>query len=199
VIRGEEHLPLNPTLAYAVDRGMHLTYIDRTTYRYKDDPAFADRLHQQFREFYLLPEGGTNVQALRGCAELPAEIPIGFDVICCATGTGGTLAGIATALGRGQYALGFSVLKGGSFLGEEVHRLQHAYGHVTENWSIETEFHFGGYARRKPELDRFIDDFRQRHGVTLDWVYEAKMMYGIYKLTELGRFHPGTVLVAVVA
>jgi 1-aminocyclopropane-1-carboxylate deaminase len=106
VIRGEEHLPLNPTLAHAVDRGMHLAYLDRTTYRDKDDPAFTDRLHQQLGEFYLLPEGGSNVQALRGCAELPAEIPIGFDVICCATGTGGTLAGIATALKRGQHALG---------------------------------------------------------------------------------------------
>ncbi|WP_238173418.1 hypothetical protein [Kribbella speibonae] len=33
VIRGEEHLPLNPSLEYAVRRGMHLTYLDRTTYR----------------------------------------------------------------------------------------------------------------------------------------------------------------------
>ncbi len=199
VIRGEEHLPLNPALAYAVDRGMQLIYLDRTTYRDKDNPAVTDRLHQRFGEFYLLPEGGTNVHALRGCAELPAEIPIEFDLICCATATGGTLAGIATALKPGQHALGFSVLKGGTFLDEEVRRLQHVCGHVTENWSIEIEFHFGGYAKRKPDLDRFIDDFQQRHGVTLDWVYEAKMMYGIFKLLELDRFHPGTVVVAVVA
>jgi 1-aminocyclopropane-1-carboxylate deaminase len=35
VIRGEEHLPLNPILAGAVVRGMRLTYLDRTTYREK--------------------------------------------------------------------------------------------------------------------------------------------------------------------
>ena len=37
VIRGEEHLPLNPTLAFAVSQGMHLTYLDRTSFRNYQD------------------------------------------------------------------------------------------------------------------------------------------------------------------
>jgi len=198
VIRGEEHLPLNESLAFAVSRGMRLTYMDRATYREKTRPEVMTSLREQFGDFYLLPEGGSNALAVKGCAELPGEIDIEFDVICCACGTGGTLAGISAALKDGQQALGFSALKGGQFLADEVARLQgEAYGRVFENWSIEYDFHFGGFAKRKPELDRFIDDFEARHGLRLDWVYVGKMMYGIYALAEQGRFDGRTVVAVI--
>ena len=67
---------------------------------------------------------------------------------------------------------------------DEVRRLQEAFGRVTTNWSIETEYHFGGFARRPAELDRFIEEFAARHGIVLDWVYEAKMLYGVYASAE---------------
>lgn len=199
LIRGEEHLPLNSSLAYAARLGMRLTYLERSTYRHKHEPEVIDGLRQRFGDFYLLPEGGSNALAVHGCAEIPAEIDEPFDVICCAVGTGGTLAGIAAGLRAGQRALGFSVLKGGAFLNDEVARLQReAYGYTTENWSIDLDHNFGGFAKRKPELDAFIADFRARHGIILDWVYVAKMMYGIYDLADQGTFEPGTTIVAVI-
>lgn len=199
IIRGEEHLPLNSSLRYAVDMGMRLSYLDRMSYRKKNSPDVLDGLADEFGDFYLIPEGGSNELAMAGCHELPQEIDTDFDVICCACGTGATLAGIAAGLEPGQRALGFSALKGGSFLRDDVARLQaRAFGGETGNWSIETDFHMGGYARRNRELDDFIDSFRRRHGVLLDWVYVAKMMYGIFSLTAQGRFPRGTTLVAVV-
>jgi 1-aminocyclopropane-1-carboxylate deaminase len=198
VIRGEEHLPHNPTLAYAVGRGMRLVHLDRTTYRAKTDPQVIAGLRREFGDFYLVPEGGTNALALGGCAELPAEIPFAFDWICCAAGTGGTLAGIALGLNEGQRAVGFSALKGGAFLVDDVRRLQAEYGRVTGTWSVETDYHFGGFARRDAKLDDFIRDFEERHAITLEWVYVAKMMYGIFALVRAGRFVPGTVVVATV-
>ena len=124
MIRGEEHLPLNPTLEYAIGRGMRLAYMDRITYRSKHTLEVVAGLREQWGEFYLIPEGGSNRLAVLGCVELPPEIDIDFDVICCAVGTGGTLAGIAAGLGPGQRAVGFSSLKGGDFLTEDVERLQ---------------------------------------------------------------------------
>jgi 1-aminocyclopropane-1-carboxylate deaminase len=159
VIRGEEHLPLNPALWYACEQGMRLTYLDRTTYRAKESPEVLDVLREQFGDFFLLPEGGSNAAAVRGAAELPAELTIPYDVICCACGTGATLAGVAAGLPPGKRAIGFSVLKGGEFLVDEVRRLQSDYGTVTTNWSIELDYHFGGFARRNSTLDRFIDEF----------------------------------------
>lgn len=198
VIRGEEHLPLNASLGYAVSCGMRLTYLDRATYRSKDSPAVIAALRAEFGHFYLLPEGGSNALAVRGCAEIPGEIAEPFDMICCPCGTGGTLAGLASGLRAGQRALGFSVLRG-DFLGREVARLQRdALGAPTPNWSVNYGFHFGGYARRTAELTEFITDFEQRHGLALDWVYVAKMMYGIVTLAQAGAFQRGTGLVAVI-
>jgi 1-aminocyclopropane-1-carboxylate deaminase len=131
--------------------------------------------------------------------ELAGEITEDFDVICCPVGTGGTLAGIAAGLAPLQRAIGFSSLKGGDFLSDDVAALQRdALGEVTGSWEIETGYHFGGYAKSKPELVEFIDDFQARHGLRLDWVYVAKMMYGVYDLAAQGRFPAGTRIVAVV-
>lgn len=199
VIRGEAHDPLNPSLQFAVDHGMRLTYLDRQTYRRKTEPEVIDRLRDQFGDFYLLPEGGSNALAVRGCIELVEEIAEDFDVICSAVGTGGTLAGIAAGLAPHQRAVGFSSLKGGGFLSDDVAALQRAaLGEVTGNWEIETGYHFGGYAKSTPELVAFVDDFEARHGVRLDWVYVAKMMCGVYDLVERGKFPAGTRIVAVV-
>jgi 1-aminocyclopropane-1-carboxylate deaminase len=199
VIRGEQHLPLNASLSFAVNHGMRLIYLDRSTYRAKHGPEVVERLSREFGEFYLLPEGGSNEHAVRGCAEMPVEISDSFDVICCPVGTGGTLAGIAGGIAGSQRAIGFSVLKGGEFLRAEVEQLQRrAFGSVSRNWSIECGYHFGGYAKRTGELDVFIADFATRHGVELDWIYPAKMIFGVFALAEAGSFAPGTTIVAVV-
>lgn len=188
VVRGEEHSPLNPVLAAAAGHGMTLTYVDRARYRAKTSPEFAAQLRREFGDFYLVPEGGAGAPGVQGCSEIVGEIGEPFDVLCCAVGTGTTLAGVSRSLASGQRAVGFSVLKGGGLPEECV-----------GDWSVETEFHFGGFAKRNPELDAFVDDFRERHGITLDWVYEGKMMYGLFQLAQRGDFPPGTTLVALLA
>jgi 1-aminocyclopropane-1-carboxylate deaminase/D-cysteine desulfhydrase-like pyridoxal-dependent ACC family enzyme len=199
VIRGEEHLPLNDSLAYAVRHGMQLSYLDRGTYRHKHDLAVIARLRQEFGNFYLVPEGGSNGLGVRGCAEIPAEIAEDFDVICCPCGTGGTLAGIALGLRPAQRAMGFSVLKNGGFLAGEVVRLQReAAGRTAGCWDLELGYHFGGYAKTTPELGAFIADFDRRHGLVLDRVYTAKMMYGIMDLARNGWFTSGSTVIAVI-
>jgi 1-aminocyclopropane-1-carboxylate deaminase len=199
VIRGEEHLPLNPSLAYAVANGMRLTYLDRTTYRDKHDPSLLAALRSRFGPFYLLPEGGSNGPAVLGCAELVAEIDVDYDLICCPCGTGGTLAGVAAGLPPGRRAIGFAALKGARYLNDEVSRLQHeAYGETRGDWRIDHDHHFGGFAKRPPDLAAFAADFTDRHGITLDQVYVAKMMYGLYALTEHGAFPNGTRIVALI-
>lgn len=200
VIRGEEHLPLNPSLRYAVSRGMRLTYLDRTTYREKTSEAVIEALHREFGEFYLIPEGGSNAEAVRGCAELSDELEESVDVVFCAVGTGGTLAGLAAGARSGQLVVGVPVLKGGAFLEDDIVRLQEqVYGSRTGSWRLECDYHFGGYAKRTPELDHFIDDFEQRHGLRLDWVYEAKMMYALFDQVARDNFPTGTTIVALIS
>lgn len=199
IIRGEEHLPLNPVLTYAMDCGMQLVYMDRGTYRKKREQSVIADLKHRFGDFYLIPEGGSNTLAVEGCKELVDEIDSDFSVICCPCGTGGTLAGVSLGLRPGQRAIGFSALKGGEFLVDDVAKLQReSRGVVLNNWSIDTEFHFGGFARRKAQLDDFIGRFARKHGVALDWVYVAKMMFGIFALAERGEIEHDTIIVAII-
>jgi 1-aminocyclopropane-1-carboxylate deaminase len=179
---------------------MRLTYLDRTTYRAKTSDAVIEALHQEFGEFYLIPEGGTNADAVRGCAELSAEIDASVDVVFCAVGTGGTLAGVAAGAPPRQVVVGIPVLKGGAFLEKEISLSQEqVYGSRRGSWRLECDYHFGGYAKRTPELDDFIDDFEARHGLRLDWVYEAKMMYALFDQVARDKFPRGTTIVALIS
>jgi 1-aminocyclopropane-1-carboxylate deaminase len=159
----------------------------------------VEALHREFGEFYLIPEGGSNAEAVRGCAEVSDELDESVDVVFCAVGTGGTLAGVATGA-PGLVTVGVPVLKGGAFLEDDIVRLQEQiYGARSGSWRLECDYHFGGYAKRTRELDDFIDDFEQRHGLRLDWVYEAKMMYALVDRVARGTFSRGATVVALIS
>ncbi|MFB7745655.1 1-aminocyclopropane-1-carboxylate deaminase/D-cysteine desulfhydrase [Streptomyces sp. NPDC056132] len=201
VVRGDELAgrPLNPSLAQCAADGMRLHFVDRATYRRKSDPeVLAGLLDLLSPRAYVVPEGGSNSLAVRGCTELGAELRGLTDVVAVACGTGGTLAGLAAGLAPAQRAIGVPVLKGG-FLGEEVRALQDAaFGGPRGAWTLAEHFHFGGYGRVPPELDAFARDFEGRHGVGVERVYVAKLLFALRELAEEGVFAPGTTLAAVI-
>jgi 1-aminocyclopropane-1-carboxylate deaminase len=202
VVRGEELAgrPLNPSLARCVADGMRLHFADRPTYRRKTEPGTLTALLRAAgaEDAVVVPEGGSNAAAVRGCRALGEELAGHADVVALACGTGGTLAGLAAGLPRGRRTLGIPVLKGG-FLADEVRRLQQrAFGGLRGTWSLDDRFHCGGYARITPELDSFAADFERRHGLPVERVYVAKMLYGLLALAEEGAFPRGTTLAAVI-
>ncbi|MFC5169249.1 1-aminocyclopropane-1-carboxylate deaminase/D-cysteine desulfhydrase [Streptomyces mutomycini] len=200
VVRGDElaHRPLNPSLAQCAADGMRLHFVDRATYRAKTSPAVLEGLLSLFGECAVIPEGGSNALAAQGCTELGRELrgPAGTVAVAC--GTGGTLAGLAAGLGPRQRALGVPVLRGG-FLGAAVRDLQQeAFGAPAGQWALDDRFHFGGYARTTPELHAFADDFEDRHGLPVERLYVAKLLYGLTVLAGEGAFAPGHTVTAVV-
>ncbi|MET9437617.1 pyridoxal-phosphate dependent enzyme [Streptomyces sp. NPDC006551] len=201
VVRGDELAgrPLNPSLARCVADGMRLVFVDRSTYRSKNDPeVLAALLADAPPETYVVPEGGSNALAAEGCTELGRELSGAADVVAVACGTGGTLAGLAAGLAPGQRALGVPVLKGG-FLGAEIRALQTAaFGGPRGDWGLDERFHGGGYARTSPALEAFARDFEARHGLAVERLYVAKMLYGLVALAEEGAFAPDTRIAAVI-
>lgn len=198
VIRGEEHVPLNPTLrSVTTDFGMELFYMDRITYRLKDSSPILNMLKKKFDNPFLIPEGGTNNMAIKGCVEILDDVKTPYDYVCCSCGTGGTLAGLICSLEGDKSVLGFSALKG-DFLIKEVERHVKYYGaRGFPNWTINTDFHFGGYAKFQPELIDFINAFKQRHQIQLDPIYTGKMMFGVFSLIKKGFFKRGTTILAI--
>ncbi|MGW7379568.1 1-aminocyclopropane-1-carboxylate deaminase/D-cysteine desulfhydrase [Streptomyces sp. NPDC054794] len=202
VVRGQElaDRPLNPSLARCAADGMRLHFVDRATYRRKAEPETLRAVLRAAgaEDAYVVPEGGSNAEAVRGCRALGAELRGRADVVAVACGTGGTLAGLAAGLAPEQRALGIPVLKGG-FLTAEVEALQErAFGARRGAWSLDDRFHFGGYARTTPELEAFAEDFEHRHGVPVERLYVAKLLYGLVALADEGAFPRGTTLAAVV-
>ncbi|MFJ1615020.1 1-aminocyclopropane-1-carboxylate deaminase/D-cysteine desulfhydrase [Streptomyces sp. NPDC088251] len=200
VVRGDELAgrPLNPSLTQCAADGMTLHFVDRATYRAKADPEVLAGLLSAFGECCVIPEGGSNALAAQGCTELGHELRGRADVVAVACGTGGTLAGLAAGLAPGQRALGIPVLRGG-FLGAAVGELQQeAFGGPAGSWSLDERFHFGGYARTPPRLHAFADDFEQRHGLPVERLYVAKLLYALTALAEEGAFPAGTTVAAVI-
>ena len=196
VIRGEPHDVLNPTLLFSVQCGMTLHYLSRTEYREKYSKENLTRLRIRFGDFYLVPEGGSNVPALKGCIEMVNEIGDEYDIICLPCGTGGTLAGILEGLQGKSFVLGFPVLKNGSFLREEIDRLNIDYsGRKYVNYRLNTGYHFGGYAKFNQEVVDFINDFKIKTSIPLDPVYTGKMMFGIFDMIGRGRLKNMKILV----
>lgn len=200
IIRGEEIHPLNETLEVATRMGMRLHFVSREKYRDKNDASFISDLKQKFGEFYLLPEGGTNELAVRGCREWARLIndESNFDYVCVPVGTGGTLAGLIAGFEGQKKIIGFSSLKGGDFLVDEVKLILTKYGFADPgNWSIETRFHFGGYGKSSGELQQFIVDEKTNNSLPLDRVYTSKMMFGIKQLVKEGFFRCGSTVLAL--
>lgn len=194
VIRGEElanTAVLNPTLAQAKANGMRLDFVTRAEYKNKEEQSFLNTLKSKYGEFYLLPEGGTNDLAIKGCEEIITDADNKYDYVCCAVGTGGTVSGLINAANDNQKVLGFAALKG-DFLTTTVEELV-----TKKNWEIYHDYHFGGYAKVNAELIAFINDFKNKTGILLDPIYTGKMMYGIMDLIKKRSFPKNTSILAI--
>lgn len=199
VIRGNElgnnlteTIQNNPTLKFASAHNMQFDFVSRAEYRTKTSPEFIASLKKKFGDFYLVPEGGTNNFAVKGCEEILTVEDAKYDYICCAVGTGGTISGIINSAKNHQKIIGFPALKG-DFLQNEIQK----YILKRHNWSLSNNYHFGGYAKVSEELITFINKFKRETTIPLDPVYTGKMMFGIADLIKNGFFKNGTKILAI--
>jgi 1-aminocyclopropane-1-carboxylate deaminase len=200
-IRGERPAILNPTLQDLTDWNMQFQFISRSDYRELRNFKHYAALPELKSNEYWIPEGGALTFALQGVAESVTEINGDYDVICAACGTGTTLAGIIQAVAAQKQVLGFSALKGGDFLVNDINALLASANSplnlTAQNWRINTDYHFGGFAKTTPQLLNFIAAFEQRHGIALEPVYTGKMLFGLYALIQRGYFPPGQKIIAL--
>jgi 1-aminocyclopropane-1-carboxylate deaminase len=187
IIRGDElngKIEENPTLKFAQENGMQFEFVSREAYRLKSEKAFQDQLKKKFGDFYLVPEGGTNELAVRGCEEILTTQDALFNYVCCAVGTGGTIAGLINSALPHQKILGFPALKG-DFLTDEIRIFAQK-----DNWNLISDYHFGGYGKVNVELIEFINTFLEESKIPLDPIYTGKMVYGVLDLIRKNYFPP---------
>ncbi len=197
IVRGDElkgnekALKENPTLSFCLESGMKLDFVSRQEYRQKTEPFFIEKLQEKYGDFYLVPEGGTNHFAVKGCQEILNQEDDKFDVICSAVGTGGTISGIINSIKPRQRVIGFPALKG-DFLYKEIEKYTNS-----DDWSLNLYYNFGGYGKVSEKLITFINRFKKETGIPLDPVYTGKMLYGIVDMIKKDEFPKGTNILAI--
>ncbi|WP_298487655.1 1-aminocyclopropane-1-carboxylate deaminase/D-cysteine desulfhydrase [uncultured Maribacter sp.] len=194
IIRGEElkdKWQNNATLCLAKEHGMHFKFVTREAYRFKETSEFINKLKEEFNDFYVLPEGGSNSLAIQGCEEILTPEDNVFNVITSAVGTGGTIAGIINTSKNNQKVIGFPALKG-NFLQEDIRKFA-----TKINWKLQNKYHFGGYGKVSPELIMFINTFKKETNIPLDPIYTSKMVYGLIEMIKEDFFIPGTKILAI--
>lgn len=194
VIRGDElrdKISENPTLSFAQECGMRFEFVTREAYRHKTEVAFIEQLQAQFGSFYLVPEGGTNDLAVKGCEEILTELDADFDFVCSAVGTGGTISGLINSALPHQKVLGFPALKG-DFLQDEIRNFVQ-----NKNWELQTDYHFGGYGKVTTEFIEWMNWFYVQTGIPLDPIYTGKMVFGVMDLIQRNYFPPNSKILMI--
>ena len=179
IIRGEEHLPLNPTLRFAIENGMKLHYVSRSYYRQKTSANFLEKLNIQFGNFYLIPEGGMNKLAIQGTTEILDSNDF-QDFICCPVGTGGTIAGIINASNYKQTVIGFPAIKGFEQLEKDVDNWTNAI-----NYKFINDYFGNGYAKINNELVNFINEFNAKHNIPVYMAYKGILCLALNSFIKL--------------
>lgn len=184
MIRGEElaaNFRPNPTLEKAARHGMILRFVSRAEYGNKE--IIIENLKKEFPEALIIPEGGTNKLAVEGVKFMLDEETRQFNYLCCAVGTGGTLAGISKFAENKQKILGFKVVRDAS-LENKIFDLS-----GKRNFEL-IDASERGYGKISDAAVRFINDFHRKFRVPLDPIYTGKALGKIFELLETDYFPP---------
>ncbi len=185
-VRGEKPGLLSHTLQCCIENNMQLEFINRASYKEINEEKFLHQLTDMYGEHTLIPEGGFSVQGVNGAALIGDYFNSRqFTHVCCAVGTATTFAGLINAVKNETAVIGFSALKNLHDINERLSKLK-----IDErkNYSFIEDYHFGGYAKKTPELISFMNLFYSNNKIPLDFVYTGKMMFGVYDLINKGYF-----------
>lgn len=196
LVRGDGFDPSNQTLVLAKKLGLNMHFVSRQEYKLRHDADYQKAKLSELNCDYLIPEGGTNDMALKGCGEIIGEIKaqLGYhaDLVALAAGTGGTSAGLLKS-SQGSNILTFPALKGG-FLKDDILKLA---GENQDMLIFADDYHFGGYVKFNDELIDFIKQFHSDFNILLDPIYTSKMMFGLFDMIEKGLIKKGSTVVAI--
>ncbi|MFM5699127.1 MAG: 1-aminocyclopropane-1-carboxylate deaminase/D-cysteine desulfhydrase [Aeromonas veronii] len=194
IIRGEYDAVSNSTLRDAQRWGMDLVFVDRQSYRRRQDPDWLAQFDAP--DTLIVPEGGSSPLAIPGVAELVGEVPFSPDLWVLPCASGGTLAGLIAGKRDREQILAIAVLKGGSFIADEVCRLHPAAANIP-GWRIALDHHDGGYAKFSPALWQWVQDFSATTDLPLEPIYSGKAMWGLFRELAAGRIAPGSKIVFI--
>lgn len=192
IIRGDSAAQPSHTLLRLQQLGMELRFLSRWEYNQKIKSVDQQTEDNEEPDALQIPEGGASSEGVRGAEEILKAVSLNsYTHICCATGTGTTLAGIINRAEPGQKKIGISILKGTqNFQPLDISWIKNQA--ALENVEILHLYHFGGYAKKSQTLIDFMNVTYQETGIPTDFVYTGKLFYAMTDMAEKRYFHPGS-------
>ncbi|WP_444886441.1 1-aminocyclopropane-1-carboxylate deaminase/D-cysteine desulfhydrase [Microbulbifer sp. JMSA008] len=209
IVRGERPPVLSAMLQDAERLGMKFIFVSRELYRQRSQSDFLNRVGVGSAIGAYFPEGGANLAGVRGVHLLgeviEGTVPINFDQLWVACGTGLTLGGLNSSISSFPVH-GVEVLKaGGSVRRAAWHWFAALSQYNTSGLKkknagevdLTDEFHCGGYGKYPIRLQEFHRAFEMQAGIPLDPIYTAKLLYAISQKANEGHFSCGTRILAL--
>lgn len=190
IIRGEQ--VQNATLQDCVNWGMELKFMPRSAYKFKHEIALLHEIQEANPQCFIIPEGGSNEEGVKGCEEILSYIKGEYSHVVCAVGTGTTMAGLIRSTTADTQVIGVSALKNALDLDENISQYT-----SKQNWSIIHDYHFGGFGKAPKSIIAFMKDFKQETGIELDRVYTSKMMFGLLDLIKSEKLQSPKKILAI--
>ncbi|GHG72984.1 1-aminocyclopropane-1-carboxylate deaminase [Alishewanella longhuensis] len=186
LVRTDQLDSANPTLQQCSRNGMQLRGIDRVSFRQRDSAEFNHDLVNNYPNYLIVPEGGSNQQGAAGVSALPlAETPAGkATLLCCATASGGTLAGIIQRYPDIK-VLGLAVVKDRSLVSRVKQCLPDNRPFV--NWQLTQAS--SAYGKVTAADIAFCCELKPQ--ITLEPVYTGKALHQLLDLLTSGQLASG--------
>ncbi|MEO8412202.1 MAG: pyridoxal-phosphate dependent enzyme [Ginsengibacter sp.] len=195
IVRGEEPKKLSHTLQFCLKNNMHLQFIARSFYKKINEEEFLHVLTNECGPHTLVPEGGCSLKGVDGAKLISNYFNSKkFSHVCCPIGTATTFAGLINGTHKETKIIGFNILK--NMLDTEERLAGLGVSHANK-YTVINDYHFGGYAKRTPELIAFMNTFYQHYAIPLDFVYTGKMMCGLYDLINKNYFPGGSNILCI--
>ena len=196
IVRGEEPKELSHTLQQCLLYGMQLQFISRNDYKNVGDNNFINNLQLTYGDFVLVPEGGYHPNGTAG-ASLIMDLLKDKNAthICTAAGTATTVAGLLLKANQSQQVIAVPVIKNMHDIEERVFYLTNRKKYT--NLQIFNDYHFGGYAKKTDHLINFMNNFYKQYNIPTDFVYTAKMMFGVLDKINNNFFPQGSSIVCL--
>lgn len=194
IVRGDYRKNPTPMLSNLSDWGASIHYVTKKEYRERNEAAYLHALSSRYPEYMVIPEGGSQREALSGITALTDELPCNFDVIVSPVASGATLAGLSMAMQHHQQAIGIAVLKGEGYLESLVSSL---LPQPNSSWTIAHQYHHGGYAKTSAPLLSFCQTFENDTQIPVEPVYSGKLFFALKDMIGKGMFAAGQTIIAL--
>ncbi len=194
VIRGEAPKVYSHTLQYCQEMGMQLIFISRDAYKKMNEAENRLALKKEFGDCTIVPEGGFAEDGAIGASLIMDLLKnVKPSHICTCVGTATTLAGLLQNNAQHTNIIAIPAIKNMTDIEERVFSItKKKYG-----FTIFGDYHFGGYAKQNEELFQFMNKFYVEYQIPTDFVYTAKMMFGIFDKIKKGFFKKGDNIICI--